>query len=176
MMLLLIKLLISLMLLETKVLSRHRCWNNGWRFLFVALINWPIDQFTNWSIDQFINLPIDQLTNQLINWPLTYCVETNPGGGWPMWPSRNPQQSTMSQETTLMMGWTRLPTAVSWVVKLRFLLKINKKLLCGDQTARVAKVQFTGTERDGFWYFYQLLIKISNIQLSIVDQKINYFW
>ena len=39
-----------------------------------------------------------------------------------------------------------------------------------------AKLHFTGTERDGFWYFYQLLIKISILQLNVFDQNINCFW
>ena len=40
----------------------------------------------------------------------------------------------------------------------------------------VAKLHFTGTERNSFWYFYQLLIKISNLGQYSFDKKINKFW
>ena len=40
-----------------------------------------------------------------------------------------------------------------------------------------AKLHFTGTERDGFdIFFYQLLIKISILQVNVFDQNINCFW
>ena len=40
----------------------------------------------------------------------------------------------------------------------------------------MAKLHFTGTERNSFWYFYQFLIKISNLGQYSFDKKINKFW
>ena len=49
-----------------------------------------------------------------------------------------------------------------------------ERLLCGKyyphENAILAKLHFTGTERDCFWYLYQLLIKISILQPNVFDQ------